>query len=87
MVDGGELLDEKDAARLLKFSIRALQAWRCRGGGLKFVRISARAVRYRRSDLDAWVSDRICTSTSDPGLELSADLPLTQKQRARRSEP
>lgn len=61
------LLTTADAARLLGYSPRALEGWRLRGGGPCFVRISARSVRYRRSDLDAWIEERLRRSTSDPG--------------------
>ena len=61
------LLTEPEAAAFLNFTPRALQAWRTRGGGPKFVRISARAIRYRLRDLETWVEDRLRTSTSDPG--------------------
>ncbi|WP_373460369.1 helix-turn-helix transcriptional regulator [Pseudokordiimonas caeni] len=59
------LIGEKEAASYLGFSVRALQNWRVRGGGPKFVKISARAVRYRYSDLDAWTENRLVISTSE----------------------
>jgi excisionase family DNA binding protein len=60
------LLSEKKAAELLGFSRRTLQGWRSDGGpGLPFVRISKGCVRYRRSDIEAWVEQRIRTSTAD----------------------
>ncbi len=46
------LLTEKEAAPILRTSIRTLQKWRVNGNGPPFIRISARAIRYRRSDLD-----------------------------------
>lgn len=61
------LLAEKEAAKALGFSERTLQKWRSVGGGPRFVRVSARAVRYRQVDIDAWVEERLRTSTSDPG--------------------
>lgn len=64
------LLREVDAARLLGFTPRALQAWRQRGGGPRFVRVSARAVRYRRDDLLTWAEDRLRSSTTDEGVRL-----------------
>ena len=51
----GSLLTEKVAARLLAVSNRTLQTWRFRGIGPAFVR-AGRAVRYRQTDLDDWVS-------------------------------
>jgi len=59
------LLNEKQAARFLNFTPRCLQAWRQRGGGPKYVRISSRAVRYRRQDLDSWIEERLKSSTSE----------------------
>ena len=64
-LDLDELLTEQDAARFLKFKPRALQAWRQRGGGPHFVRISSRAVRYRRRDIVTWIESRIRSSTAD----------------------
>lgn len=61
------LLTENDAARYLALTPRALQSWRYLGRGPRFVRISARAVRYRAEDLRGWVESRLRNSTSDPG--------------------
>ena len=61
------LLTEKQTSRLMGFSVRTLQACRVRGGGPRFVKISARCVRYRQDDLDSWVADRLRRSTSDRG--------------------
>jgi len=44
-----------------------LQAWRQRGGGPLFVRVSSRAIRYRRRDLIAWAEAKLVESTSDTG--------------------
>ncbi len=61
------LLTEAQAARLLNFTPRFLQARRARGDGPPFVSISARAIRYRRIDLLDWIESRIRTNTSDCG--------------------
>lgn len=61
------LLTEREAATLLGFTPSALQAWRLKGGGPRFVKISARAVRYRPQDLEVFVEERLRTSTADPG--------------------
>lgn len=61
------LLTEADAAELLGFSPRFLQERRYKGGGPKFVRVSARAIRYRPEDLEVWAAERLRTSTSDSG--------------------
>ena len=53
-----ELLDEKNAARLLGLSPGTLSVWRSTGRyRLPFVHVGRR-VRYRRSDLDAWLDGR-----------------------------
>jgi predicted DNA-binding transcriptional regulator AlpA len=64
-----KLLSEKEAAGDLGFSIRTLQAWRVRGGGPPYVKVSARCVRYRQSDLEEWIEERLRRSTSDRGQQ------------------
>ena len=61
------LMRQEDAARMLGLTPRALEAWRHKGDGPKFIRISHRCVRYRRSDLLKWIAERERISTSDPG--------------------
>lgn len=63
------LITEDEAAKLLGFTCRFLQERRFRGGGPRYVKVSARAVRYRPEDLAAWAAERLRTSTSDPGPE------------------
>lgn len=60
-------LTEAQVAEILGISPRTLQAWRYRGGHTPaFVKLG-RTVRYRRSDLDAWIEERRRKSTSDSG--------------------
>ncbi len=59
------LLTEGEAATYLRFTRRALQAWRCQGRGPRYVKISARAVRYRLEDLEQWIAERLRSSTWD----------------------
>ena len=59
------LLNQRQAASLIGVSERTLESWRCRGGGPPFVKISRRAVRYRRQDIDQWVGERVQYSTSE----------------------
>jgi predicted DNA-binding transcriptional regulator AlpA len=59
-----QLLNETQAADILCYSVRALQNWRHRGGGPRFVKVSARSVRYRYSDLVAWIELRTVSNTS-----------------------
>lgn len=65
--EADSLLTEQQAAALIGFTPRALQGWRCRGGGPIFVRISARAIRYRKCDLIVWIEAKLRSSTSDQG--------------------
>jgi len=59
----GQCLDTEGAAGYLSMSPATLETRRVRGGGPPFVK-AGRLVLYRISDLDAWVADRIRTSTS-----------------------
>lgn len=59
------LVNEKEAAEFLGYTVRALQNWRIRGGGPKFVKVSARSVRYRFRDLLAWSESLLVSSTSE----------------------
>ncbi|MEO6458941.1 MAG: helix-turn-helix domain-containing protein [Bdellovibrionota bacterium] len=59
-----QLLTEDQAGSFLNLSVRTLQAWRHRGGGPQFVRISSRAVRYRMADLRSFTEAKIVSSTS-----------------------
>ena len=59
------LINENGAANFLGYTIRALQGWRVKGGGPKFIRVSARSIRYRRRDLIEWAEARLKTSTSE----------------------
>ncbi len=59
------LITEQEAAKFLGYTVRALQNWRVRGGGPKFVRVSSRSIRYRRRDLNTWIEERLCSNTSE----------------------
>ena len=63
--DPQALLNQRQAADLIGVSERTLECWRSRGGGPPFVKISRRAVRYRRQDIDQWVGERVQRSTSE----------------------
>lgn len=62
------LLTELSAAALLHLSVRTLQSWRGRGTGPSFVRMG-RAIRYRRSDLEQWVSSNIVSMAGEAGRQ------------------
>lgn len=63
------LVNEHEAAEYLGYSVRALQNWRVRGGGPVFVKVSARSIRYRRRDLQAWVEAHLQSNTSTPATQ------------------
>ncbi len=61
------LIDEKQAASYLRYSVRALQNWRVRGGGPIFIKVSGRSVRYTRRDLQVWIAGkRVANTTTAP---------------------
>lgn len=57
-VAGPVLLRPEEAARRLGLTVRALDKWRARGIGPRYVRLSARAIRYPLDALEAWVTAR-----------------------------
>jgi hypothetical protein len=62
------LLTSREAATILRLSLRSLERMRTSGlSGLKFVRINHRSIRYRQQDLDAYVAARVVASTSEKG--------------------
>ena len=72
-----QLWDEKTVARHLGIAPKTLRAWRTAGSNLPFVKLNGRLVRYRRSDVEAFVSKNIRMSTSDTiGSPSSANKPL-----------
>jgi len=61
--DPDSLIRQDEAALMLGVSNRCLENWRYRGGGPNWIRISARCIRYRRSDLIQFIEARVRTST------------------------
>lgn len=53
------------AANFLGVSKAFLERDRWAGARIPFVRVGSRAVRYRQSDLDAFIEANICLSTSE----------------------
>ena len=54
-----------DAAQLLGLSPRTLEKYRCHGNGPIFRKLGGRVV-YAISDIEDWVNQSACRSTSDP---------------------
>ncbi len=59
------LINENEAAGFVGYTTRALQGWRVKGGGPKFIKVSARSIRYRRRDLIDWAEAHLCSHTSE----------------------
>lgn len=62
---GIELLTTAEAARYLGMSKAFLERDRWAGARIPFVRLGSRSVRYRVSDLDAYIEGRLQRSTSE----------------------
>ena len=58
------LINEHQAADFLCYTARALQNWRVRGGGPKFIKVSSRSIRYTRRDLQVWIDERKVSNTA-----------------------
>jgi excisionase family DNA binding protein len=52
-----DLLTDRQAAALLAVKPRTLRLWR-NTRALPHIRVTSRVIRYRRSDLDAWLARR-----------------------------
>jgi len=63
------LLTQDEAAELLKLSVRTVERLRVSGGGPKFLKIR-HSVRYRPSDVEAWLASRIVGSTSEETAQI-----------------
>jgi excisionase family DNA binding protein len=50
------LLTVREVAALTGFSEGTLYQWISQRRDIPYVRISARCIRFRRSDIDAWIS-------------------------------
>ena len=65
-------LDTAAAADYVGLSKSTLEKLRVFGTGPKYLKLN-RAVRYRVSDLEAWLSQRIVSSTSEAPAVASSD--------------
>ena len=61
----GACMRTTEAARYIALSKSSLTQLRMTGEGPPFIKIAARAVAYRRSDLDAWLESRVRRTTAD----------------------
>ncbi len=61
------LLNTQQAASLLGVSKAFLEHDRWAGARIPFIKVGARAVRYRLSDLESYIDAQVRQSTSDRG--------------------
>ena len=61
----GVAVDTEQASIITGLAAATLESLRCKGGGPAFIKYGRRAVRYRVSDLDAWIAERMVASTSE----------------------
>lgn len=61
------LLSTEELAKRTGFTTRFWEARRISGDSPPFIRLGCRALRYRWSDVEKWLADRVFTSTSDQG--------------------
>ena len=61
-----KLLSPRDVAAITGLSVETLAQWRSQGRGPLFVKISRNFVRYRKSDLDGWLAERIVRTDQEP---------------------
>jgi predicted DNA-binding transcriptional regulator AlpA len=54
-----------EAAAYLRMAESTLAKLRCYGGGPRYSKVGPRLVIYDRADLDAYLADRMCRSTSE----------------------
>lgn len=59
-----DILDTPEAASYIRLSKPTLERLRLTGDGPPYAKLG-KAVRYRRSDLDAWLASRLIRSTSE----------------------
>ena len=55
-MDLKSLLTTKQAARMLGYSHKTLEAWRMKGAGPPYIRLPNTHIRYSHDDLISWVS-------------------------------
>jgi predicted DNA-binding transcriptional regulator AlpA len=62
------LLRAEDVAEITGLSIETLAQWRSQRKGIPFVKLSRNRVRYRQTDLDHWLNERIVRVEQDPSI-------------------
>lgn len=63
-----KLFNTTQAAEYIGLSKAFLERDRWAGARIPFIKVGSRAVRYRVSDLENYLTSRLRRSTSDPGV-------------------
>ena len=63
------LLTTEDVAEVTGLSPETLAQWRWLRKEIPFVRLGKKCVRYRQSDIDAWLAKRLVSVTSGENPE------------------
>lgn len=67
--DAARLLTPQEAAKLLQVSAPTLERWRRTGDGPPYVRLSSRAIRYRTTELVAFIEARMTRNTAEGQIQ------------------
>ncbi|TWX57786.1 helix-turn-helix transcriptional regulator [Colwellia hornerae] len=63
-----KLLNTKETAEILSVSEAFLERDRWAGARIPFIKVGARAIRYRLQDIEKYIEDNLCYSTSEGGV-------------------
>ncbi|MBA6337389.1 MULTISPECIES: AlpA family transcriptional regulator [unclassified Colwellia] len=63
-----KLLNTKETAEILRVSEAFLERDRWAGARIPFIKVGARAIRYRLQDIESYIENNICYSTSNGGV-------------------
>lgn len=61
-----KLLTQRQTAEIVSLSERTLERLRVSGTGPRYVKLGRR-VAYRQADIEAWIAERVVSSTSEAG--------------------
>jgi len=66
LIAPSRLLSTEEVAEQTGLSVETLAQWRSQKKGIPYVKISRNCVRYRQSDLDSWLAERIVRTDEAP---------------------
>jgi excisionase family DNA binding protein len=70
VLDSPKFLNNDQAAEYLGIRPQTLKMWRClKRQAIPFTRIGSRMIRYRKHDLDAWLSAREVSAADAVSIE------------------